>query len=114
MRLIVLQNAEGAHLGFMLCSPDLTEPSGHCVFMVVPRQAELFHSPEAELLFERREAGESTWDVVRREPLAVQVRSPGISAEMFLDFDCPAPGQWGVDSGTDRRVVGRAVLPSSD
>jgi len=98
----------------MLCNRDLSEPSGNCVFVVVPGQADLFDSPEAELLFQRREAGESTWHVEHRGRLAVQVRTPGVSGEMFIEIDGPGPGQWGVGSGPDRLVVGRAVLPPGD
>ncbi len=42
MNCVVLQNADGAHLGFMLCNPDLGQPSGDCLFLTVPGQVELF------------------------------------------------------------------------
>lgn len=113
MKCVVLQNSEGAHLGFMLCSPDLGQPSGDCVFMPVPGQAELFDTPAAELLFRRREAGESSWQVIGREPLSVMVRTPGTTAELFVEFIGSGPGHWGVGTGSSRQVVGRAVLPPS-
>ena len=111
MKCVVLQDADGAHLGFMLCSPDLGQPSGNCVFMALPGQAEVFESPAAELLFERREAAESSWQVVCREPLSVAVRTPGLPAELFVELGGSGSGQWGVVSGSDRQVVGRALLP---
>jgi hypothetical protein len=111
MKCVVLQNADGAHLGFMLCSPDLGRPSGDCVFVAVPTRAELFETPAAELLFRRREAGESAWRAVGREPRTVVVRTPGLPDEMFIELDGSGTGEWGVGSGPDRHVVGRALLP---
>ncbi len=111
MKGVALQNAVGAHLGFMLCSVDLGEPSGECVFIAVPVRADLFDTPEAEVLFQRREAGESAWLVSGRDPLLVVVRTPGLPTEMFLEFDGPGPGRWGVGSGSDRRTLGVAVRP---
>ena len=112
MRCIVLQDAVGAHLGFMLCNPDLSQPAGDCVFMAMPFQAELFDTSAAELLFRRREAGESTWQIVAREPLSVVVRTPGVPADLFVKLG-GSDGHWGVGSGVDRQVVGRALLPPS-
>jgi hypothetical protein len=96
----------------MLCSPDLGQPSGDCVFIAVPGQAELFDTPAADLLFQRREAGESSWRVVNRKPITVVVRTPGLPDELYIEFDSGA-GQWGVVSGSDRKVIGRALLPPS-
>jgi hypothetical protein len=110
MRSVVLQNAEGAHLGFMLCSADLDQPSGDCVFVAVPTHAELLDTPAACLLRTRREAGESSWRVVSREPLSVVVRTPGVAAELFIEIGGPGMGQWGVSSGSARQIVGRALL----
>jgi hypothetical protein len=111
MRCVVLQNADGAHLGFLLCSPDLGQPSGDCVFIAVPGQAELFDTPAAAPLFERRVAGESAWQVISREPLCVVVRTPGLPAELFIELGGSGRGQWGLGSGPDRQIVGRALLP---
>jgi hypothetical protein len=113
MKCVVLQNSDGGHLGFMLCSPDLGQPAGDCVFVAVPGQAELFDTPAAKLLLLRREAGESSWQVVGREPLSAVVRTPGLPAELFIDLGGSGHGQWGVVSGSDRQVVGRALLPPS-
>lgn len=110
MKCIVLQNADGAHLGFMLCSPDLGQPSGDCVFMAVPGQAELFETPAAELLFQRRQAGESAWEVTGRAPLSVVVRTPGLADELRIELDDQGTGQWSLGLGPGRQVVGRAVL----
>jgi hypothetical protein len=113
MRCVVLQNADGAHLGFILWSPGLDQSSGNCVFVAVPGQAELFDTPAAGLLFERREVGESSWRVAGREPLSVAVRTPGLPGEMFVELGGSGTGQWGIVSGSDRQVVGRALLPQS-
>ncbi|MCE9638259.1 MAG: hypothetical protein K8T90_21365 [Planctomycetes bacterium] len=113
MKCVVLQNADGAHLGFMLCSPSLDEPSGDCVFIAVPIQAELFDTPAAAVLFERRDAEESSWRVTSREPLSVAVRTPGLAAGLFVELGGSGTGQWGVVSGSNRQVVGRALLPPS-
>jgi hypothetical protein len=110
---IVLQTEGGEHLGFMLCSPDLGQPTGDCIFMIVPTNATLFDAPAAKLLFERRDAGESKWQVVSREPLSVVVQSPGLPTDLFVDLGNPNGGRWSVGSETDRQVVGRALLTSN-
>jgi hypothetical protein len=114
MKVVVLQNADGAHLGFMLCSPDLGQSAGGCVFVAIPNHAELFATPAAELLFERRNAGESLWQLVGREPLSVVVRTPGLSAELFIELGKSGAGHWGVAGGSSRQVVGRALLPPAN
>lgn len=113
MNCVVLQNADGAHLGFMLCSPDLRQPSGDAVFMALPAQAELFDSPAAELLFQRKEAGESHWKVVGRSPLSVVVKTPGVAVEVFIEIRASGVGSWGVGSGANRKVIGNALIPPS-
>lgn len=113
MKCVVLQTADGIQLGFMLCSPDLGQPTGDCVFLAVPGQGELIDTPAVELLWQRREAGESSWRVVSREPLSVVVGTPGLSAELFIQLDGTSIGQWGVLSGSERQVVGRALVPPS-
>lgn len=113
MKCVVLQNADGAHVGFMLCSPDLDQPSGDCVFMAIPGQAELFDTPAAVLLFERRKSGESSWQVSDREPLTIAVRTQGLPADLFIELGGSGIGQWGVVNGSDRQIVGRALLPPS-
>src|SRR5262245_45696391 len=110
MRSVVLQTADGAHLGFMLCSADLDQASGDCVFVAVPMQAELLDTPAAGLLLARREAGESSWRVVGLDPLSVVVRTPGLDAELFIEPGGSSPGHWGVFSGSAREIVGRALL----
>lgn len=110
MKCVVLQNADGAHLGFMLCSPDLGQPSGDCVFMAAPGQAELFETPAAERLFQRRAAGESAWEVTGRAPLSVVVRTPGLADELLIELDDQGNGQWSIASGPGRQVLGRALL----
>ena len=111
MRCVAFQDAEGAHLAFMLCSPDLGQSTGDCVFVVVPERTKLFDTPAAESLFRRREAAESTWQVVHRQSLSLIVRSPGLAEELFVEFPGDAAGKWGRSSGVGRQVLGRAVLP---
>jgi hypothetical protein len=113
MKCIVLQDTDGAHLGFMLCSHDLSEESGDCVFMPFPGQANLFDSPGANLISQRRDAGESNWQVSERDPFSVVVRTPGLEPDMFIEFSGSGPGHWGIGSGADRKSVGRALLPQS-
>ena len=113
MKCVVLQNADDAHLGFMLCNPDLGHPSGDCVFIAVPGQVELFDTSALKLLFERREVGENSWRVSGREPLSVVVQTPGLSAELFIEIGGTGTGRWGVMSGSDRQVVGHALLSLS-
>jgi len=113
MKCVVLQDSDGSHLGFMLCSPDLGHSSGDCVFMAVPTLPESFDSPAADLLFQRRDAGESAWEVIGREPLSVVVRSPGLATELFVELGGSEGGRWGIGSGPDRQVVGRTLLPKT-
>ena len=93
MKSVVLQNSDGSHRGFMLCNPDLGQPCGDCVFIAVPTKAELFDTPAAELLFQRRDAGENAWHVVSREPLSVVVRTPGLPADLFIELGRPGAAQ---------------------
>jgi hypothetical protein len=81
------------------------------MFVAAPAQAELFDNPAARRLFERREAGESSWQVARREPLTVVVRTPGLADELFIEISGSGPGQWGIGGGSDRQEIGRAFLP---
>lgn len=113
MKCVVFQNAEGEHLGFMLCSVDLSEASGDCVFVVVPGDAALCDSAEANLLLDRKAAGESTWHVDSRSPLLVIVSTPDIPGEMFIEFSESGMGQWGINEGPQRQVLGQAMLPPS-
>lgn len=112
MNCVVLQTADGAHLGFMLCNPDLGQPSGDCVFVAVPNQPELFDTPAAELLFQRRDVGESSWQATCRKPISLIVRTPGVPTELFIEFDHEGTGQWGLVSETGRQFVGRALCPN--
>jgi hypothetical protein len=103
----------------MLCSPDLDQPSGQCVFMVVPNRPDLFETPAASLLFQRRdpESGkiaECEWHVTSREPLSIVVRTPGLTAELFVELNRSGIGEWGFGSGVARQVVGRAEVPSQN
>jgi len=109
MRCVVLQYSDGAHLGFMLLSADLTEPSGTCVFMAMPGQAAQLDSAEAEELMWRREAGESVWNAAGHEPRCLVVRTPGLATDLFIELG--SPGRWGTGSGPDRKVLGLVVLP---
>lgn len=112
MRCIVLQDLNGAHLGFLLFSIDLSESDGDCVFMAMPL-TELYDTAAAELLFQRREAGESTWQVFDREPLSVVVRTSGVPAELFIRLGGSDGGHWSVGNEADQQVVGRALLAPS-
>ncbi len=110
MRCVVLQDANGGHLGFMLCSSGLDQTSGDCVFMAMPLQSELVDTVAVDLLFQRRVAGESAWLVVNRNPTSIIIRTPGQTAEMFLELDSEMVGHWGIGTGSDRSVVGRALI----
>ncbi|WP_281213491.1 hypothetical protein [Shewanella insulae] len=58
---IVLQTTEEEHIGFTLFHPDFETNSGDCVFVVVPKKAELFDSEEVLILLNIKEAGEHQW-----------------------------------------------------
>ncbi len=109
MSCIVLQDSEGAHLGFILCSPDLKAESGDCLFMAFPGQPFSFATPESAALARRREVGESAWQVNRRDPLTVVVHTPGLPDEMFIEFEHSDSGRWGIGGGFDREVLGIAM-----
>ena len=114
MNCVVLQGADGSHLGYMLCHSGPDSDAGTSVFVVVPAQVDRFDTPEAEILFQRREAGESEWHFVRRDPPSIVVRTPGLATVMFIDIDEQGGGQWGVADGEDRQVVGNALLPAKN
>jgi hypothetical protein len=58
---IVIQTAQGDHVGFTLTNPDLGNPNGDCVFVIAPKKAELFETPEVDALLSFKENGEHQW-----------------------------------------------------
>ena len=49
-KVLVLQTAQGDHIGFTLINPNLGKANGDCVFMIVPKKPELFETPEVDAL----------------------------------------------------------------
>jgi len=58
---LVLQTAQGEHMGFTLFNRSLSEPNGDCVFMVVPQKTEILKLPEVDVLYSLKEKGEHNW-----------------------------------------------------
>ncbi|MDP5142195.1 hypothetical protein ORJ00_05550 [Rheinheimera baltica] len=58
---IVLQNSDEQHIGFTLFHPDFGAGKGDCVFVIVPKKADLFESKEVSILLDIKEAGEHQW-----------------------------------------------------
>jgi hypothetical protein len=58
---IVLQTSDEQHIGFTLFHPDFGASGGDCVFVIAPRNADLFDSKEVSILLEFKEAGEHQW-----------------------------------------------------
>ncbi|WP_435009200.1 hypothetical protein P12x_000450 [Tundrisphaera lichenicola] len=114
MKTVILQNVDGERLAFMLCSVDLAEGAGDCTFVAVPGRAALLDHPEEKMLALRRSAGESSWEVTRREPLTVVITTPGWPDGMFIEIESTGPGRWGVGEGLDRLVLGQAIAASKD
>ena len=57
----VLQTTNNEHIGFTLFHPNFEANSGDCVFVIVPKNAELFDSKEVSLLLDAKELGEHQW-----------------------------------------------------
>ena len=60
-KVIVLQTEQGEHVGFTLINPDLGQTTGDCVFMIVPKNPELFKTREVDALLSFKENGEHQW-----------------------------------------------------
>lgn len=58
---IVLQTSDEQHIGFTLFHPDFGASEGDCVFVVVPKNADLFDSKEVSILLDIKEVGEHQW-----------------------------------------------------
>ena len=58
---IVIQTAQEELVGFTLANPNLGNPNGDCIFMIVPEKAELFETPEVDALISFKENGEHQW-----------------------------------------------------
>ena len=103
---VVLQNAESAHVGWVLWHPHLGADDGKCVFLPLPIDPQLLGTPCVEALYDRRQAGESSWRVTRTDPLTVAITTPGLPEEMFVEFRLGGTSVWGLGSGAGRREVG--------
>jgi hypothetical protein len=103
---VVLQNAESEHVGWLLWHPNLGADTGNCVFLPLPTDPRLLGSPPVEALYDRQQAGESAWQVVRTDPLTVVIRTPGLPEEMFVEFRSGGTSVWGLGRGAKRREVG--------
>jgi hypothetical protein len=113
MNCVVLQNLDGILVGFMLCSPGLEESSGDCYFVRMSMVSESSDSVAIDQISERREAGESIWRVLQREPLYVVVETPSLSDKIFIELEAPDSGKWGVVNGSERQIVGKALLSAA-
>ena len=58
---IVLQTSDKQHIGFTLFHPDFGASEGDCVFVIVPKNSDLFESKEVSILLDIKEAGEHQW-----------------------------------------------------
>ena len=58
---IVLQTSDEQHIGFTLFHPDFGANNGDCVFVIVPKNSDLFDSKEVSILLDIKEAGEHQW-----------------------------------------------------
>ena len=61
VKAIVLQNSNKEHIGFTLFHPDFGASEGDCVFVVVPKNADLYDSKEVSILLDIKDAGEHQW-----------------------------------------------------
>jgi hypothetical protein len=58
---IVLQSSDQEHFGFTLFHPDFGASEGDCVFVIVPKDADLYASKEVSILLDIKESGEHQW-----------------------------------------------------
>lgn len=58
---IVLQTSDKQHIGFTLFHPDCGAIEGSCVFVIIPKNADLFDTKEVSILLDIKEAGEHQW-----------------------------------------------------
>ena len=58
---IVLQTVDEQHIGFTLFHPHIGSRNGDCVFVVVPKNPDLYKSSEVTTLLDIKEAGEHQW-----------------------------------------------------
>jgi hypothetical protein len=58
---IVLQTSDKQHIGFTLFHPDFSASKGECVFVIVPKNADLLETQAVSILLDIKEAGEYQW-----------------------------------------------------
>ncbi len=58
---IVLQTSDQEHIGFTLFHPDFGASEGDCVFVIAPKDADLYDSKEVSILLDIKESGEHQW-----------------------------------------------------
>jgi hypothetical protein len=90
---IVLQTASGERLGFILIAIPDGASFGQCVFMVVPKDARLLRTPEAEALWARKTIGESDINVSRGALLVVHVSSANLP-DLTVELKNDGTGTW--------------------
>lgn len=76
VNMLVIQSIDQVHLGFTLFNPDLSHPTGDCVFMIIPHDPEVLESEEVALLLNIKDAGEYHWSKNDSELLITQKSEP--------------------------------------
>ena len=84
--IIALQNSSGQHLGFILFADS--KSSDDCVVRPLPKDSELFQSPEFQFLERCREAGEFKYRFDPTGTRLVLTKPP-----IFLSFERQSAGE---------------------
>lgn len=110
MNCIVLQTSEGKHLGFLLCHFDDGATIGDCVFSVIPTDPSLFDDEATQLLFARKDLGESKIEIDADPPRLIRIQSHGLPV-MVISLDGNGAGKWGEEAVAGVQDRGKALIP---
>lgn len=92
--IIALQNSSGQHLGFILFADD--EASDDCVVRPLPKDRELFKTPEFQLLERCKDAGEFNYHFEDARNRLVLIKPP---LSLRFERESPKERYAEVDSG---------------
>jgi hypothetical protein len=104
----VLQDDEGRHLGFLLLAIKGASLEGDCVFMIMPKEPEMFDTPIAQPLFARKEAGEFRVTLNHDAGWSASIRGQELP-DFDIQLDASGAGSWREADG----YSGRALLPAA-
>jgi hypothetical protein len=90
---VVLQTAEGEHLGFILLAVPDGASAGDCVFMIVPRNPALLNTPQSQALHARKALGESRVQIIPSPSQTIRIQSTGLP-DLIVELTPSGAGTW--------------------